>query len=88
VLDFLDVPLHEVDNVYLVPVCDEPLSMDARPAANVEDAGRRSRQMAAQDLLSSQKLQLAQPGTHAVFLSDGLIVLCDRLGVFHPRNDM
>jgi hypothetical protein len=74
--------------VYLVPVCDEPLSMDARPAANVEDAGRRSRQMAAQDLLSSQKLQLAQPGTHAVFLSDGLIVLCDRLGVFHPRNDM
>jgi hypothetical protein len=74
--------------VYLVPVCDEPLSMNARRAANVEDAGRRSRQMAAQDLLSSQKLQLAQPGTHAVFLSYGFIVLRDRLSVFHPRNDM
>ena len=87
-LDLFDMSWRQVDNVNLVPVCGEPLGMDARCAADVEDAGRRTGQMTAQDLLSSQKLQLAHPATYAVFLSDGLIVLCDRLRLFHPDNDM
>ena len=73
----LDVPRGEIDDLHSMAVGREPLGVHARRAADVEDVGRRRREVAAEDLLGAHQLEPAESEGDAIFLANLVSVMTD-----------
>src|SRR5262249_57490302 len=77
----LDMERGDVDQVDLVGPRGQPAGVTARPAADVEDRGRRRGQEAAQELARAFAVQLASALVESVGLVAGGVVGGDRFGL-------
>ena len=74
-----DLDGYGVDHVDPMPVLGQPLRVHTGRAADVEDAQRPGRQVAAHDLTRTQQLELAEPVSDALAFIDLVAVVPDDL---------
>ena len=83
----LHVAGHGIDEVHGVPEPDEPAGIDTGGAADVEDVGRRRRQVAAEQRFRAQPLEAAVRLLQARAFVGGAVVLEDvRVDAGHART--
>src|SRR5262249_17253308 len=83
-----DVERSEVDEVNLVAPRGQPAGMATRPAADVEDRGRRRRQETPQQLAGAFAIQLASALMQPVGLVARRVVGGDRFGPWGRYHSM